>query len=313
MRTSNHLRLSFLTWNLYLGAGIQPPPDTGPTPVFVTEVFRQFLATNFPVRAKTIARQIAAEKPSLIGLQEAVRWELKIPNLPIVIYDFIQILLDELMELGLCYTVAAVDNNQFIELPDSNGNKISLLDRDAILIRKELKCKIIKRQTATFNANVPGLTKGWSAIDVKFGGNVFRMINTHLEPTSSIIREAQALELIEGPANTPLPLVLTGDLNSTPDSTVYRMFIDAGFRDAWLDAGNGLGLTCCQSPDLLNAVSRLSRRIDYILFKNGWKATDADIVGESQSDRTKTGLWPSDHAGVWAGLTLGNHLDDCDC
>lgn len=54
-------RLSFLTWNLYLGADVNPLFTATPDqiPQRVTEVFRQFLATNFPVRVKAIAREIA--------------------------------------------------------------------------------------------------------------------------------------------------------------------------------------------------------------------------------------------------------------
>lgn len=55
----------------------------------------------------------------------------------------------------------------------------------------------------------------------------------------------------------------------------------------------------------MNDQSSLFARIDYILFKNGWMPVKADNVGEKQQDRTDTGLWPSDHAGVTATLKLG--------
>ena len=152
-----------------------------------------------------------------------------------------------------------------------------------------------------------GIPRGWSAIDVKLDGQVFRMINTHLEPLDLATRNAQALELINGPANTNLPLIITGDLNSTPDSEAYQFFIKADFHDVWSKVGEGNGFTCCQGADLLNALSTLNRRIDYILFKNGWDPIEAKLLGESQSDRTNTGLWPSDHAGVWSKLELDDH------
>ena len=133
------------------------------------------------------------------------------------------------------------------------------------------------------------------------------MINTHLEPLDLATRNAQALELINGPANSNLPLIITGDLNSTPDSQAYQFFIAAGFHDSWSEIGEGNGFTCCQGSDLLNAFSTLNRRIDYILFKNGWNPIEAELVGESQNDRTNTGLWPSDHAGVWSKLDLDGH------
>jgi endonuclease/exonuclease/phosphatase family metal-dependent hydrolase len=309
----NDFHLAFLTWNIYIGADLSPL-ITGPSPQRVTEVFRQFLATNFPVRAKAIASEIASKKPDLIGLQEAARWVLKIPEFGIVIYDFVKILLDELKERGLHYEVAAENENLFAQAPDSNGNTISFLDRDVILIRKENRLKVIDKQEARFVNNlIIGpfvIFRGWSAIDVKLGRHVFRMINTHLEPLNESIRNAQAMEILNGPANTNLPLILTGDINAIPGSSTYNLFVNAGFQDVWNEVGEGPGFTAHQDADLLNNFSELSARIDYIFFKNGWKPIEVDLVGEEQSDRTATGLWPSDHAGVTARLKFkGSKFD----
>ena len=113
MNSECNLRVSFLTWNIYQGFDVAPVFTASPEqlPEVVTQVFRQFLATNFPVRAKAIAKAIASEKPDLIGLQEAVRVELIIPTFRTVTYDFIEILLEALEERGLKYEVAARNNN----------------------------------------------------------------------------------------------------------------------------------------------------------------------------------------------------------
>lgn len=318
MRSRGKRDVSFLTWNIYLGTEFTPLINASPEqiPERVTQIFRLFLATNFPIRAKAIAREIESEKPDFIGLQEAARWELIIPTFGTVTYDFIDILLEELEERGLKYKVAAQNKGLERELPDSNGNLVRFLDRDVILIRKDKDIKVIRRQEANFQTNliVPiggqpvTILRGWSSIDVKKDRHVFRMINTHLEPAVEAIRNAQANEIVQGPANTLLPVIITGDLNATPNSTTYNLFINAGFQDAWNQAGEGPGFTALQNPDLLNAASLLNRRIDYILFKNGWKPIDAELVGESQEDRTTTGLWPSDHAGVSARLNV--KIDD---
>lgn len=312
--SSRDIDVSILTWNIYLGTDLTPLTNASPEqiPERVTQIFRLFLATNFPVRARAIARAIASEKPDLIGLKEAELWELIIPTFGTVTYDFIKILLKELKERGLDYEVAAQNLNFSAQLPDSEGNSIRLLDRDVILIRKEKELKVIRRQEANFHTNliVPvggqpfAILRGWSSIDVKICGQVFRMINTHLEPAVEAIRNAQANEILQGPANTHLPVIIAGDLNAVPNSTTYNLFINAGFRDVWSQVGRGQGFTAHQNPDLLNAVSLLNQRIDYILFKNGWEPDEAELVGESQKDRTKTGLWPSDHAGVYALLDL---------
>ncbi|CAM4132548.1 endonuclease/exonuclease/phosphatase family protein [Bacillus luti] len=305
---------TFLTWNIYQGFNVTPlfaaPPKL--IPEVVTQVFRQFLATNFPVRAKAIAKAIASEKPDLLGLQEAVLIKLVIPTFGTITYDFINILLEALEEQGLKYEVAALNNNAKGELPDSNGNLVQFLERDAILIHKNHKLDITGKQEANFQTNLTiplagqpfTILRGWSSIDVKIDGQIFRMINTRLDPSVEAIRNAQALEILQGPANTPLPVIITGDLNSPPNSSTNNLFITAGFKDAWNTVGKGLGLTAEQGPDLLNAVSLLNQRIDYILFKNGWEPIEAELVGESQKNRTNTGLWPSDHAGVFASLHL---------
>lgn len=306
--------ITFMTWNIYQGFDVAPlfaaPPEL--IPEVVTQVFRQFLATNFPVRARAIAKAIAFEKPDLIGLQEAVLVKLIIPTFGTVTYDFINILLEALEELGLKYEVAALNNNAKAELPDSNGNLVQFLERDAILIQKNHKLDVIGKQEANFQTNLTiplggqpfTILRGWSSIDVKTDGQIFRMINTRLDPTVESIRNAQALEILQGPANTSFPVVITGDLNTIPNSSTYNLFITTGFKDVWNTSGEGPGFTQEQSPDLLNAISKLIERVDYILFKNGWEPIKAELVGELQSDRTETGLWPSDHAGVFASLHL---------
>ncbi|MEI5937406.1 endonuclease/exonuclease/phosphatase family protein [Bacillus cereus group sp. Bce005] len=310
--------LTIMTWNLYLGADFTPlvlATTQAELRQAVTEVFRQFLATDFPIRVETIARQIILKKPDIIGLQEAELWQLFVPGLQTVTYDFVKLLLSELKKRGLHYEVAALNENNSVQLPSSTGNIVGFLDRDVILIRKESGFKVIQQQEANFEAKLTILVggqpftipRGWSSIDVSANGRIFRVINTHLEPLSPPVQVAQGNELLTGPANTNLPLILLGDLNSNASGTgtpTYGYFINAGFQDVWIEVGEGQGFTCCQDSDLLNAASSLNRRIDFILFKNGWNPIVADLVGEEQQDRTSTALWPSDHAGVVASLIL---------
>lgn len=149
-----------------------------------------------------------------------------------------------------------------------------------------------------------------AAVDVKIRGKSFRFISTHLDaiclPFTSAIQQAQAAELLGGPAATDLPVLLVGDLNSPDDGTgaTYNNLIGAGFADAAVEAGLRSSPTCCQAPNLLNAVSILNRRIDYVLSRPEFKVLGADIVGEEPGDRTVSGLWPSDHAGVVATVEL---------
>lgn len=305
-----------MTWNLYLGADFLPlfMASKEQIPQKVSEVFRQFLATNFKERAKGIAQQIKLRLPDIIGLQEAEQVELIIPKYKTVKYDFVELLQIALRDKGLHYEVVAKNHNFTTELPTSTGDLIRFLDRDVILIRRERYGKIINKQEANFKNKLViklgeqpiELLRGWSSIDLKVNQSTFRVVNTHLEAFSSDIQVSQGNELLEGPANTQVPILVVGDFNSNADSqdtTSYTNFIQAGFGDAWLNGGSGPGYTSIQDPDLLNAVSSLNSRIDFILYKNGWETVKAELVGEKQADRTPSGLWLSDHAGVVACFT----------
>lgn len=313
-----------MTWNIYFGAILTPALGTTPEelPQRVTEIFRQFQATNFPVRARAIADQIARKKPDIIGLQEAAIWQLLLPqNSKVAVeYDLVTILLKELKKRGLHYQVLAKVDTTDVTVPSSSGFNVRFVDRDVILVRKNSGLKFSNIQTKIFDAFLPVLVGGkieklqfgWVSVDVKICGKKFKLVNTHLQPVSPLIpptlqiQLAQANELLQGPGATELPVVFIGDFNSNSDGSgpSYNLMINAGFEDTWNIAGKGEGLTCCQDADVLNLNSQLLVRIDLILFRGDFKVKKVDVVGEEQEDRTSTALWPSDHAGVAAKLTL---------
>lgn len=312
---------SILTWNIYYGASITPLVGASPEqiPAIVTNIFQQFLATNFPARAQAIARVIATNTPDLIGLQEAAKWTVTVPNYSVMEYDFIKLLLCELANLGQYYHIGALNLNSSETLPSSDNTLISLEDRDVILVRDCSGICILDDQRANFTTNTvlpignQSVTakQGWSYIDAYLNNFMFRMITTHLDAASASVRLSQLNELLAGPANTSLPVFLTGDFNSDAitNDIVYQTLLAAGFQDAFAIAGTAPGFTAHQSSNLLNTTSTLSQRIDFILFKNATiPMTCAYTVGDSQADRICSGLWPSDHAGVIARLGSG-----CSC
>ncbi len=65
---------------------------------------------------------------------------------------------------------------------------------------------------------------------------------------------------------------------------------------------NDPGYTCCQNANLLNPTSLLNERLDLILFRGPFAVSDVVLVGDDPADKTPSGLWPSDHAGVVARL-----------
>lgn len=317
--------ITVMTRNLYMGADLVPV-ITAATPAeffgAVTTVFQQVQATDFPERAEAIADEIEAMQPDLVGLQEVVIWRTQYPAdgpatpATDVAYDFLQILLDALEARGLPYEAIAVATGFDVEAPSTLGIDVRLTDRDVILARKQGGMKLSNIQTGVFSASVVfntavgpiAVPRVWTSVDVKTKGKTFRFVNTHLEPFSESVQTVQANELLTGPADTSLPLILLGDFNSRADGTgtaTYDNLIGAGLLDAW-DLANPAdpGFTFGQDADLLNPDSALSERIDLVLFRGELNVINAFLVGEEADDRTPSGLWPSDHAGVVASLQV---------
>lgn len=294
----------------------------------VAAVYQAYFTRNFPERAAALAAEIEAVRPDLIGLQEAVLVRTQAPpdgpasRATTVAVDYVRILLDALAARGLHYRVVGQSINFDAELPSALGIDVRHTDREVILARTDLKAadlKLSNAQVGNFvtNCTVPSpvagpitFRRGWVAVDVKTRGKSFRLISTHLDraclPFTSAIQRAQAAELLNGPAAIELGVVLVGDLNSPGDGSgvTYNDMLAAGFADAAVEAGLGGFPTCCQAADLVNPISMLNTRIDFVLFRGAFAGLGADIVGDNPADRTPSGLWPSDHAGVAAKLEL---------
>lgn len=328
---AGHRDADVMTYNLYLGGDLTPilTAQTFPEAVAAaTGLYLQVVATDFHARAASIADEVERTSPSLIGLQEVSLWQTDTPAdgpatpATEVAFDFLQILLDALDDRGLDYTPVSVVKNFDGEAPTALGFDLRLTDRDVILARTDLRksqLKLSNPQAETFESNLvfPSpvlgpieILRGWNSVDVKVRGKKFRFINTHLEAFSPAAQVAQAQELLAGPADTRRPVVMAGDFNSASDGSTtptYGILLGAGFTDAWSESHPGdPGFTCCQAANLDNATSQLDERIDLLLFRGGrFRAEGAEVVGEEQADRTPSGLWPSDHAGVFAKLGFG--------
>jgi endonuclease/exonuclease/phosphatase family metal-dependent hydrolase len=320
---------TLMTWNIYQGADLSPLFNATTPSEFVTAVgsaYNRIQATNFGERADSIADEIQKTRPDLIGLQEVILLRTQIPSdgpatpATNITLDYLQILIDTLAERGLIYEPIVVQNGTDIEVPGliSTGLvDIRLTDRDVILARANNKDFTLSNiQGAQFAAKLPlttpfgpiSIPRSWVSVDVTFDkGDKARIVSTHLEPLSPIIQGLQADELLNGPGNTHLPVVFIGDFNSNADGTgtpTYTKLIDAGFIDAWTIKGKGNGFTCCQADDLLNNDSSLTERTDLMMLRGDFKVKNIGLVGNSQNDRTISGLWPSDHAGIVATLKL---------
>ncbi|MBC8645701.1 MAG: endonuclease/exonuclease/phosphatase family protein [Thermoanaerobaculia bacterium] len=329
--------VTVMTRNLYLGAEVAPVihaarKNPSAVPAAVSKVWAKVQATDFRERARAMALEIDRARPDLIGLQEAVIYRSQFPSDSLgpsptpathVEYDFIGLLQKALLDRGLHYAVVAVSTGFDVEMPRVRSRNPLVLE-DIRLTESEVILARGERQPAGKLSNVGGsnfetnldlgfltVRRGWCAVDVKIHGERFRFITTHLEADNELVRLLQSNELLLGPANTPLPVVLVGDFNSNASgdetSAAYFNLLSGGFRDSWNEMGRGeTGDTCCHD-ELLTAQTPFAasrERIDLILLRGGIDVVSVAVVGNEAADRTPSGLWPSDHAGVVAKLRL---------
>jgi endonuclease/exonuclease/phosphatase family metal-dependent hydrolase len=283
----------------------------------VTVTYQNILATKPTERATAMAREIAREKPDLVGLQEAsiLRTGNTAPA-TIVKMDLLESLLSELTKLGEHYAVVAIVPGLDAEAPSTLGFDVRVTTQDAIIARTDIDLLTIQIQVEHFKTTLTiptvigpiTIPRGWASIDAIIRGRALRFVTTHLEPNSPAVQLAQATELVQIAGHTTLPVVFAGDFNATandplnPTFATYQALIKAGFVDVW--KRERPGFTCCQNPNLLNSKSTLNQRIDLILLSDAFGTGDVNLVGNKQADRTPLGLWPSDHAGVAATLRV---------
>ena len=66
------------------------------------------------------------------------------------------------------------------------------------------------------------------------------------------------------------------------------------------------GFTCCQDEYLRNGESMLHERVDLVLTRlpSGGELMpiQSEVTGDRDNEKSVSGLWPSDHAGIVATL-----------
>ncbi len=227
-----------MTRNLYLGADLAPAIGAPSLEAFVAangKILREVTANDFPTRAKGLAREILAEKPDLVGLQEVALWRTGPPDLTPVLtgqptattvrHDYLQELLAELNKGPDRYEVVVVQPEFDLEAPADENNVAGdgpnpaianaeingrLTMRDVILARRGAGVQTANPRSGNFKVLLPveilgqkvPIKRGWTAVDAKVrGSHWFRFVNTHLEafdPATLVpsVRALQAAELV---------------------------------------------------------------------------------------------------------------------
>ena len=251
-------------------------------------------------------------------------------------YDFLQMLLDRLSAKGVPYTAVHVQTESDVEAPSWLGNPLDrtgsdmsdvrLTMRDVILMRVDDDLEVLDAAGAHYDARldfpIAGATysfiRGYNYADVLVGSRPVRFINTHLEAFSSDLAFAQAQQLMAGPADHDGTTIIACDCNSdplndsvksgdtVPHKAAYELITGAsGFTDQWLQKKKAhTGWTSGLSERLDDETAAgFDHRIDMIFAREAagcaMKTKQAEVTGNQLRDRDRrTGLWPSDHAGV---------------
>ena len=135
-------------------------------------------------------------------------------------------------------------------------------------------------------------------VDIVKAQDTIRIYNLHLEsmgilPKVSYLQEAnkmkllgrmsygfigqqaQVEEILAHSANSPYPVLLSGDFNNTPFSYIYRRMMKE-MKDAYLERGNGLGTTYL--------FDSYPMRIDYILASETFEIVNFETIKNTFSD-----------------------------
>lgn len=328
---------SVMTRNLYLGADLTPAITATNLQDFIEatgQILRDVTTNNFPVRAKGLADEIRQKNPDLVGLQECALWRTAPPTDPSMMtvrYDYLQLLLDELNRGPDRYEPVVIEEEFDFEAPaDENGIPndgllgtplanaelyARLTMRDVILERVDAGVHVWNPQGGHFTnllvlpllGTSVSVTRGWTEVDARVRGTLpFHFVNTHLEAYHPLFRQAQAQELLSGPATSDLPVVLVGDLNSDddtvagPDRLAYLTLLAGGF----VERSTNDPLSCCINSDILTggAPGDFNHQVDHVMTN----APDTvQLVLSSVTGLTKNnGYWDSDHAGIYSALRI---------
>ncbi|HSG50237.1 MAG TPA: endonuclease/exonuclease/phosphatase family protein [Longimicrobiales bacterium] len=335
--------LRVLTRNIYLGGDTGPLFSTNFSDIpavlaAVNGFWNQVQATDFQDRAEALAREIAMTDPHVVALQEVARYVLLDGTLtPTGMVDFLPVLQSAMADQGLDYRLEVRQDNTTGTLPlgfDLATLRPTLLLNftvgEATLVRSDVDVLGTDQGNYAAMISIPTplgpveVQRGWSRVTLNHRGVPHHVVNTHLETQGlQPFHDLQADELLGSVlAGLEGVTVVMGDLNSDAEAVegdrswtaTYGKFTGAGFVDAWTQAvgDTGVGYTCCHDPDLMNAASGLDERIDFVLVRTPSTqggsilpgAVHMTVLGDEEGDRLASGLWPADHAGLFAGLQL---------
>ena len=231
-----------------------------------------------PERPAQMARLVEGTRPDIVGLQEAsVAWY---DEEPLVRSDaYVSILQD-----SLGFSTARPENAAWTQQPVFSKPEIvhatrlplySSGARPSHAIRARIRWQGGDFVLYNVHLRTFGEKKPWEEMHaLLFGGeNILRYVRQYR--AAYRIRAREAERIIAMIDEETLPVILCGDMNSTPNNRVYRT-LSSRLRDAFAEAGEGWGMTYHAR---LPAV-----RIDYVFVSEEWEVVSARVRKARLSD-----------------------------
>lgn len=252
---------------------------------------------------KQVAKEIDRADPDLVGLNEVTTWRLGSRTT-----DFKALLAKELRARRLSYRwVAERPELDFGLATDEGEARFSI--GNAILVKRGVRTSGVRSRVFSQQLSAPiatgtvRLTRNYGQVTASVRGNRLRFTNTHLEVFAGEQRDSQATEVAKAAVRSlRTPTLLVGDFNSNPrdpdakERVTYRNVVKRG-----LSLRQQRGSTCCYDENLRGG--RPDETIDFIFTKPKLRLVKSRIVGGS---KIGSGVYPSDHLGVWSTLRFGS-------
>lgn len=244
-------QVTVMTRNLYLGADVGVAMELIPNLSAAAQfMWDQVKATDFNKRAPKLAAEVIAERPDVIGIQEATIWYCKksawskrtevfnfteqfLAAIKAQGQDYVLTSKDGVTALNTGYSIAAIpfvtmvkDPEIFQPLFGQDKAACGFEIADALVIRADLSDKVLAVGNSEYEATytvVPTIMtiyRGYSWADIQIGNTPIRFVTTHLESLwdeDKVPNAAkQAQQLITDLKETRNPIVIMGDFNSDP-------------------------------------------------------------------------------------------------
>lgn len=220
-------------------------------------------------------------KPDLLGLQEALKFQIDEILEALPEYDFIGVGRDDGIKAGEYSCIIykknrfEVDTTQtfwFSETPDISGSK-------------------------HWGNNFPRICTWAKFLDLNTK-KYFFYYNLHLDHESQISREKSTVLLIDKikSQNEKLPLIITGDFNCSEENQAIKTVINFGLKDSYREVNSKN-----KNEATFNNFNQIieGERIDFIFTSKDFKTLKAKIVRDNYS-----GKLPADHYPVFSKIKM---------